>query len=140
VNIFYVSIRTTENYQFDKFRSAGVTGKAIINRATILYVQPEMKFRSPPGHFHHEPPLLMGFQTKLGLFKSALERKDFKYFSIFLQLEKDGSIVDSVLKIHCVPVFPNVLGLRHLGGEKYGLRRPSAKPQQCSLVYSVMTF
>ena len=27
-------------------------------RATILYVQPEMKFRSPPGHFHHEPPLV----------------------------------------------------------------------------------
>ena len=25
-------IRTTENYQFDKFRTAGVTGKAIINR------------------------------------------------------------------------------------------------------------
>ena len=26
-------------------------------RATILYVQPEMKFRSPPSYFHHEPPL-----------------------------------------------------------------------------------
>jgi len=32
VNIFYVSIRTTENYQFDKFRTAGVIGKAIMNR------------------------------------------------------------------------------------------------------------
>jgi len=31
VNIFYVSIRTTENYQFDKFRTAEVTGNAIIN-------------------------------------------------------------------------------------------------------------
>ena len=31
MNIFYVSIRTTENYQFDKFRTAGVTGNAIIN-------------------------------------------------------------------------------------------------------------
>jgi len=31
VNIFYVSIRTTENYQFGKFRTAGVTGNAIIN-------------------------------------------------------------------------------------------------------------
>jgi len=29
VNIFYVSIRTTENYRFDKFRTAGVTGNAI---------------------------------------------------------------------------------------------------------------
>jgi len=27
-------------------------------RATILYVQPEMKSRSPPGQFHHEPPLV----------------------------------------------------------------------------------
>ena len=26
-------------------------------RATNPYVQPEMKFRSPPGQFHHEPPL-----------------------------------------------------------------------------------
>jgi len=26
-------------------------------RATIPYVQPEMKFRSPPGQFHHKPPL-----------------------------------------------------------------------------------
>jgi len=31
VNIFYVSIRTTENYQFDKFRTAGVTANAIRN-------------------------------------------------------------------------------------------------------------
>ena len=31
MNILYVSIRTTENYQFDKFRTAGVTGNAIIN-------------------------------------------------------------------------------------------------------------
>jgi len=31
VNVFFVSIRTTENYQFDKFRTAGVTGNAIIN-------------------------------------------------------------------------------------------------------------
>jgi len=27
--------------------------------ATIPYVQPEMKFRSPLGQFHHEPPLVM---------------------------------------------------------------------------------
>ena len=26
-------------------------------RATIPYVQPEMKSRCPPGQFHHEPPL-----------------------------------------------------------------------------------
>jgi len=31
VNIFYVSIRTTENYQFGKFRTAGVTGNSVIN-------------------------------------------------------------------------------------------------------------
>jgi len=24
----------------------------------ISYVQPEIKFRSPPGQFHHEPPML----------------------------------------------------------------------------------
>jgi len=60
VNVFYVSIRATEDYEFDKIRTAGVTGNATnykTARATILYVQPEMKFRSPPGHFHHEPPL-----------------------------------------------------------------------------------
>jgi len=26
VNVFYVSIRTTENYECDKIRTAGVTG------------------------------------------------------------------------------------------------------------------
>jgi len=31
VNIFYASIRTTENCQFDKFRTAGMTGNAIKN-------------------------------------------------------------------------------------------------------------
>ena len=31
--------------------------------ATILDVQPEMKFRSPPGHFHHEPPLHANVQS-----------------------------------------------------------------------------
>jgi len=31
VNVFYLSIRTTANYQFDEFRTAGVTGNAIIN-------------------------------------------------------------------------------------------------------------
>jgi len=30
VNVFYVSIRTTENYEFDKIRTAGVTGSATI--------------------------------------------------------------------------------------------------------------
>jgi len=60
VNSFYVSIKTTENYQFDKFGTAGVTGNTIINsqgQGAILYVQPKVKFCSLPGHFHHEPPL-----------------------------------------------------------------------------------
>ena len=77
MNILYVSIRTTENYQFDKFRTAGVTGNAIINsqgRATILYVQPEMKFRNLPGHFHHEPPLLGNDYMKPSQLTRHLER------------------------------------------------------------------
>ena len=28
MNVFYVSIRTTENYEFDTIRTAGVAGKA----------------------------------------------------------------------------------------------------------------
>jgi len=28
VNVFYVSVRTTENYEFDKISTAGVTGNA----------------------------------------------------------------------------------------------------------------
>jgi len=28
MNVFYVLIRTTENYEFDKIRTAGVTGNA----------------------------------------------------------------------------------------------------------------
>ena len=28
MNVFYVSIRATENYEFDKIRTAGVTGNA----------------------------------------------------------------------------------------------------------------
>jgi len=28
VNVFYISIRTTESYEFDKIRTAGVTGNA----------------------------------------------------------------------------------------------------------------
>ena len=28
MNVFYVSIRTTENYEFDRIRTAGVTGNA----------------------------------------------------------------------------------------------------------------
>jgi len=28
VNVFYVLIRTTKNYEFDKIRTAGVTGNA----------------------------------------------------------------------------------------------------------------
>ena len=63
MNVFYVLIRTTENYEFDKIRAAGVTENAtdyVIKtaRATIPYVQPEMKFHSPPGQFHHESSLL----------------------------------------------------------------------------------
>jgi len=30
VIVFYVSIRTTESYEFDKIRTAGVTGNATI--------------------------------------------------------------------------------------------------------------
>jgi len=42
-------------------RAAGVSGNATnykTARATILYVQPEIKFRSYPGHCHHDPPLI----------------------------------------------------------------------------------
>jgi len=28
VNVFFVSIRTTETYEFNKFKTAGVTGNA----------------------------------------------------------------------------------------------------------------
>jgi len=28
VNVFYVSVRTTENYEFDKIKTAAVTGNA----------------------------------------------------------------------------------------------------------------
>jgi len=44
--------------------------------------------------------ILVGFHTKLGLFKFALQRKDFKYFSNLLQLEKDVSIVESDLEVY----------------------------------------
>jgi len=60
MNVFYVLIRTTENYEFDKIRTAGLTGNATTyenSHETIPYVQPEMNSRSPPGQFHHEPPL-----------------------------------------------------------------------------------
>jgi len=62
VNVFYVSIRTTENYEFNKIRTAGVTGNATNYKNSqgdnTICFQPEMKFRSPPGQFHHEPPLI----------------------------------------------------------------------------------
>jgi len=32
-------------------------------RATVPYVQPEMKFRSPPGQCHHESPLVLTLST-----------------------------------------------------------------------------
>jgi len=48
--------------------------------ATILYVQPEMKFRSPPGHFHHEPPLnkVINFQ-KFSIYTSKQIDEDIKF-------------------------------------------------------------
>jgi len=44
--------------------------------------------------------ILIGFHTKLGSFKFALQRKHFKYFSNMLQLEKDVSIVVSDLEVY----------------------------------------
>jgi len=46
VNVFYVSIRATENYEFDKIRTAGVTGNATIYKNSqgdnsMAYVQPD---------------------------------------------------------------------------------------------------
>ena len=60
MNVFYLLIRTTENYEFDKIRTAGVTGNATNyknSQGDNPIVQQEMKPRSPPGQFHHEPPL-----------------------------------------------------------------------------------
>jgi len=34
-----------------------MSGKNLTYGNPTQYVQPEMKFRSPPGHFHHEPTL-----------------------------------------------------------------------------------
>ena len=62
MNVFCVSIRTTENYEFDMIRIAGVRHNATnyenSQGGNAIYVQPEMKFRSPPSHFHHELPLV----------------------------------------------------------------------------------
>ena len=61
MNVFYVLIRTTANYEFDKIRTAGVTGNATNyknSQGDNAYVQSEMKSRSRPGQFYHEPPLL----------------------------------------------------------------------------------
>jgi len=44
--------------------------------------------------------ILMGFQVKIGLFKSSLARKDFKYFSNLRQLEEDENISDCDLEIY----------------------------------------
>jgi len=52
VNVFYVLIRTIENYEFDKIRIAGVTGNATNyknSQGDNPIVQPEMKSRSPPS-------------------------------------------------------------------------------------------
>jgi len=62
VNVFYVLIRTTENYGFDKIRTAGVTGNATNyknSRGDNPICSTEMKSRSPPSQFHHEPPLVL---------------------------------------------------------------------------------
>ena len=69
MNVFYVLIRTTENYEFDKIRTAGLTGNATTyknSHETIPYVQPEMNSRSPPGQFHHEPPLVTVYASCRG--------------------------------------------------------------------------
>jgi len=46
--------------------------------------------------------ILIKFQTKLGLLKFALQRKNFKYFSNLMQLQKGGSIIDRDLEIYRV--------------------------------------
>jgi len=49
-----------------------VTGNATNYRnsqRTILYVQAKMKFRSPPSHFHHEPPLSDTLRNRKGRLK-----------------------------------------------------------------------
>jgi len=83
VIVFYVSIRTNENYEFDKIRTAGVTVNATIKtaRATIPYVQPEMKLRSPPGQFHLEPPLVAkaGISSSCSLRASARQKINILY-------------------------------------------------------------
>jgi len=40
----------------------------------------------------------MGFQAKLGLFKPAFERKDFKYFFNLLQLETMEALLTVIRK------------------------------------------
>jgi len=47
----------------------------------------------------------MGFQTTLGPFKSAIGRKDFRYFSNTLQWQKDENIIGSDLEIHAASTF-----------------------------------
>jgi len=50
----------------------------------------------------HARTILIKFQTKLGLLKFALQRKNFKYFSNLMQLQKGGSIIDRDLEIYRV--------------------------------------
>ena len=73
MNVFYVSIRATESYEFDKIRTAGVTENALIiktARTTIPSVQPDRAvaswgasgarppyLKSVPPYFTFVPPV-----------------------------------------------------------------------------------
>ena len=83
----YQYIRTTENYEFDKIRTAGVIGNATnYKNSQGNNVQLEIKFRSPPGYFHHEPPLVAvtNASTVVCFFKD-MQLFDVTFIFFFLQ-------------------------------------------------------
>ena len=68
MNVFYVSLRTTENYEFDKIRTVGVTGNAINYKNSqgdnSIICSTRDDISQPYRAFSPQLPLLIVIKTK----------------------------------------------------------------------------
>ena len=88
-------------------------------RTTIPYVQPEMKFRSPPGQFHHEPPLFSVITEvpTITAFVAAFDAKALNFTELLKSWLAGTGLLTATGKpteIATMQIFDTIHGLRFL--------------------------
>ena len=96
-------------------------------RYTFPYIQPEMKFRSPPGQFHYEPPLLQPYFLAVCSMDYGSKKNGMSILDV-RKISRRNLLIGRMLS-HLSKRFSSAMGYKMITSDQQ-------KPFYCSWVYT----